>query len=91
MGLRRTGPVLASRRTDRLGTRGQTSDVVHSINYLSHRQGTETVMTLKTIQYVIEISHDDDRVTALEADIAFREKIAETFDGVFGVHVGRVC
>lgn len=48
-------------------------------------------MTLKTIQYVVEIAYDEDLTTALEADIVFREKIAKTFYDVFGVHVGRVC
>jgi hypothetical protein len=47
-------------------------------------------MTQKTIQYVVEISHDDELIPALEADIVFRERMAASFDAVFGVHIGRV-
>lgn len=45
----------------------------------------------KTIQYVIEIDHDDEMISSLEADLVFRERMASAFDGVFGVHIGRVC
>lgn len=48
-------------------------------------------MAQKTIQYVVEISHDDEMITPLEADILFRERIAAAFDAVFPMHIERVC
>lgn len=47
-------------------------------------------MAQKTTQYVIEVSFDDERVTELEADIVFRERLRDAMSGVFAVHVGRV-
>lgn len=47
-------------------------------------------MAQKTIQYVIEVGHDDEVISPLEADIVFRERIADALGGVFAVHVGRV-
>lgn len=44
----------------------------------------------RTIQYVVEIAHDDDEMTGLEADIVFRERLRDAMNGVFAVHVGRV-
>jgi len=44
----------------------------------------------RTIQYVIEIAHDDEELTPLEADLTFRERLCECMHGVFPVHVGRV-
>lgn len=48
-------------------------------------------MAQKLIQYVIEISHDEEIVSPLEADIVFRERMAGAFEGVFAMHIGRVC
>lgn len=48
-------------------------------------------MAQKLIQYVIEISHDEEVISPLEADIVFRERLASAFDGVFAIHVGRVA
>jgi hypothetical protein len=47
-------------------------------------------MAQKTIQYVVEISHDEDIISPLEADLTFRERMAGAFDGVFPLHIGRV-
>lgn len=47
-------------------------------------------MTQRTIQYVVEIGHDDEVITPLEADIVFRERLGDALGGVFAVHVGRV-
>lgn len=48
-------------------------------------------MAQKTIQYVIEISHDEEMISSLEADLVFRERMASAFDAVFPMHIGRVC
>lgn len=47
-------------------------------------------MARKTIQYVVEISHDDEQISALEADLKFRETLADALSGIFPAHVGRV-
>lgn len=48
-------------------------------------------MARKLTQYVLEVAHDDEQITPLEADIVFRERLADAFAGVFAIHVGRVC
>jgi hypothetical protein len=44
----------------------------------------------RTIQYVVEISHDEEEHTFVEADVVFRERLRDCLSGVFPVHVGRV-
>lgn len=47
-------------------------------------------MSQKTMQYVIEIGYDDERMTELEADIVLRERLRDALGGVFATHIGRV-
>lgn len=47
-------------------------------------------MSQRTIQYVVEISHDTEQMSELEADVTFRERLRDALGGVFPVHIGRV-
>lgn len=46
--------------------------------------------TRRTIQYVLEVSHDPEQISSLEADLVLRERLTAALGGVFAVHLGRV-